>query len=40
VAVGGTEFVDQAGSWGTSMSSTPLPGTSAQSYIPEGWVFI
>ena len=35
VAVGGTEFVDQAGSWGTSMSSTPLPGTSAQSYIPE-----
>ncbi len=35
VAVGGTEFVDQGDSWAGSVSSTPLPGTSAQGYIPE-----
>ena len=35
VAVGGTEFDDQENSWAGSMSSTPLPGTSAQAYIPE-----
>lgn len=35
VAVGGTEFVDQGNSWAGSTNSTPLPGTSAQGYIPE-----
>lgn len=35
VAVGGTEFVDQGNSWAPSTGSTPLPGTSAQGYIPE-----
>ena len=35
VAVGGTQFVDQGDSWGSSTRLTPLPGTSAQGYIPE-----
>jgi len=35
VAVGGTEFVEQGDSWAGSTGSTPLPGTSAQGYIPE-----